>query len=219
MNSRDKTDRAALSLAVQASVASDRVFRSLLRSARAAGLPPVAAIRCASRAAAAATGVDVLAELGLVATAPADLHFGARPTVAPLPHRKGAGMASSPEYGIPAFVEAWKGGHLPVPHTVCRTSELYRAYLLWCQGLDVDPINVRNFLRKIERAYQGAARAFVKVDGRNARLLITAGYRRKVCPNKFAESAASEATRFRAVLLEWRSQMEARATAHTGELG
>lgn len=205
MSADGKTDPAALTRAVLAAEASGRVFRSLLRSARAAGLPQEMAIQCASRGAAASTGVDVLAELGLVAAGPAGFGFGLQPVAAPC-QPQAARISNAPprrDYGVPAFVTDWEGNRLPVPHTVCRTSELYRAYLRWCSVSDTDPINVRNFLGVIERHDPSVERTFVSVDGRSARVLIPGRHRRKVPVDRWVPYAAAEATRFRVALLTW----------------
>lgn len=201
------TDPAALARAVLAAEASGRVFRSLLRSARAAGLPPELAIQCASRGAASSTGVDVLAELGMAVSRPAGFGFGPQPDAAPpqpdaAPRQAKAG-ARIRENGIPAFLTAWKGNHLPVPHTVCRTSELYRAYLRWCRVSDIDPINVRNFLSMIERHDPSVERTFLNVGGRSARVLVPGRHRRNVPVDRWVPYAAAETTRFTAALLVW----------------
>lgn len=202
MSANDKIDQAALTQAVLAAEASSRVFRALLRSARAAGLPPEMARQCASRGAAASTGVDVLAVLGL---SDVGLGFGSSQMVeAPRQPKAGVRIPNA-QYEIPAFVAAWKGNHLAVPHTVCRTSELYRAYLLWCRGMDIDPIHIRNFLGNIEQADPNVSRSSMKVDGRTARLLVPGGLRRKIPMDMWAGHAAAEATRFSAALLTWES--------------
>lgn len=194
------TDPAALARAVLAAEASGRVFRSLLRSARAAGLPPELAIQCASRGAAASTGVDVLSELGIAVSKPAGFGFGPQPDAAPRQSKAGARIR---ENGIPAFLTDWKGNHLPVPHAVCRTSELYRAYLLWCRVSDVDPINVRNFLSMIERHDPSVERTFLTVGGRSARVLVPGRHRRKVPVDGWVPYAAAETTSFGLALREW----------------
>ncbi|MBN8771002.1 MAG: hypothetical protein J0I46_05500 [Thiobacillus sp.] len=204
MSAGDKTDPAAMTRGVQVA---GRAFSSLLRVANAAGLPRDVAIQCASRGAAAITGVDLLAVLGIAETRPAGLGLGSDLDTTPRQPKTGGRIsnAQSREYGIPAFVAAWKENRLPVPHTVCRTSELYRAYLLWCQGTDTDPISIRNFLRKIEQGDPEVSRASMKVDGRTARLLVPGGYRRKIPMDMWTAHAAVEATRFRTSLLTWES--------------
>lgn len=168
-----------------ASEAADLIFRALLRSARAAGLSHDKALSCASRAAASSTGVDVLAELGMANRA---IGLAVQPT--------GGG-------GLPVFINEWKAGRLPVPYSVCRSGELYRAYLIWCQTSGQDPLPITKFAGRVEQAMPGIVRAFSKVDGRNARLLIPAGQRLKYGDGKWMTHAGLEATQFRRALLAW----------------
>jgi hypothetical protein len=198
----DKTDQAELKRAALAAEAAGRVFRSLLRSARAAGLSQEMAVQCANRGAGASTGVDVLAALGIAASQPAGFAFG--PDAAPGQAKAGSISNARPlEHGIPAFITDWKGNHLPVPHGVCRTSDLFRSYQRWCHVSDVDPISVRNFLTAVEKIDPSVERSYVTIDGRTSRVLIPGRHRRKVPVDGWTPLAAAEATRFRATLLTW----------------
>lgn len=103
-----------LSHGADLAVAADRTFRGFLRSARSAGLRLPLALKVANRQTIARTGMDMLAELGVVPEdAPADA------------------LPFDP-YGVTEFVRQWLAGTLPVPATHCRSTDLYAAYGRWC---------------------------------------------------------------------------------------
>lgn len=103
-----------LSHGADLAVAADRTFRGFLRSARSAGLRLPVALKVANRQTIARTGMDMLAELGVVPEdAPAD-------------------AAPYDPYGVDEFVRQWLAGALPVPATHCRSADLYTAYGRWC---------------------------------------------------------------------------------------
>ncbi|WP_157659197.1 BRO-N domain-containing protein [Thauera butanivorans] len=97
-------------------VSADRIFRSILRSSRSAGLPLPRALRRANEVARHRTGIDMLDELD----AP-DLATANTPALLdPL--------------GVHAFCDAWLAGTLPLPVVPCRSTDLYAAYCHWRAG-------------------------------------------------------------------------------------
>ncbi|THF61539.1 hypothetical protein E6C76_20125 [Pseudothauera nasutitermitis] len=94
-------------------VSADRIFRSILRSSRSAGLPLPRALRRANEVARHRTGIDMLEELD----AP-DLATANTP-------------ALLDPFGVHAFCGAWLSGALPLPAVPCRSADLYAAYSHW----------------------------------------------------------------------------------------
>ncbi|HRQ66556.1 MAG TPA: Rha family transcriptional regulator [Xanthomonadaceae bacterium] len=95
-------------------VSADRIFRSLLRAGRSAGVALPVALRRANQVARERTGIDLFSELDL-----------------PEPDGHDCADVVDP-FGAHAFCDAWLGGELPVPAIPCRSEDLYRAYLHWC---------------------------------------------------------------------------------------
>ncbi len=94
-------------------VSADRIFRSILRSSRSAGLPLPRALRRANEVARHRTGIDMLDELD----AP-DLATANTPALLdPL--------------GVHAFCDAWLAGAIPLPVVPCRSVDLHAAYCHW----------------------------------------------------------------------------------------
>lgn len=91
-------------------VSADRIFRSIIRSSRSAGLPLPRAIRCAAEVAMRRTGIDLLSELG-------DVEIAAEEVAVLDPH------------GAHAFCDAWLAGAFPLPVVPCRSEDLYSAYV------------------------------------------------------------------------------------------
>lgn len=102
-------------------VSADRIFRSILRSSRGAGLPLPRALARANEVARQRTGIDILTELD----AP-DLVTAVPPSMLdPL--------------GVQAFCDAWLAGDLPLPVVPCRSTDLYAAYCHWRMKHNAEP--------------------------------------------------------------------------------
>ena len=93
-------------------VSADRIFRSILRSSRSAGISLPRALRRANEVAQVRTGIDLLSEL--------DANDRAQDTPAVLDPN-----------GAHAFCDAWLAGSLPLPVIPCRSEDLYAAYAYW----------------------------------------------------------------------------------------
>lgn len=102
-------------------VAADRVFRSVLRSARTAGMPLPAAVRQASAVTQAQTGMCMLTVL--------DAHEHLRGL-----EEREAAQASEPRHlGAQTFWEDWSRGHVDgLPYQTCLAVQAYQAYTHWC---------------------------------------------------------------------------------------
>ena len=102
-------------------VAADRVFRSVLRSARTAGMPLPAAVRQASAVTQAQTGMCMLTVL--------DAHEHLRGL-----EEREAAQASEPRHlGAQTFWEDWSRGHVDgLPYQTCLAVQAHQAYTHWC---------------------------------------------------------------------------------------
>lgn len=102
-------------------VAADRVFRSVLRSARTAGVPLPAAVRRASAVTQERTGLCMLDVL--------DAHNHVRELEA-----QAAADQPAPRHpGVQAFWEDWSGGVIEgLPYQTCLAAQAYQAYTHWC---------------------------------------------------------------------------------------
>lgn len=102
-------------------VAADRVFRSVLRSARTAGVPLPAAVRRASAVTQERTGLCMLDVL--------DAHDHVRELEA-----QAAADQPAPRHpGVQAFWEDWSGGLIEgLPYQTCLAAQAYQAYTHWC---------------------------------------------------------------------------------------
>lgn len=102
-------------------VAADRVFRSVLRSARTAGIPLPAAVRQASAVTQQRTGLCMLDVL--------DAHDHLRELDA-----REAAAADAPRHpGAHTFWEDWSGGLIDgLPYQTCLAAQAYQAYTHWC---------------------------------------------------------------------------------------
>ena len=102
-------------------VTADRVFRSVLRSARTAGVSLPAAVRRASAVTQAQTGMCMLDVL--------DAHEHVRE----LEEREVAQASAIRHMGAQTFWEDWSGGHIDdLPYQTCLTAQAYQAYTHWC---------------------------------------------------------------------------------------
>ena len=99
-------------------VAADRVFRSVLRSSRTAGVPLPTAVRQASAVTQAHTGMDMMALL--------DVHEHVR--------QMEEEQAKAPRHtGALNFWEEWSAGQLDgLPYQTCLAAQAYQAYTHWC---------------------------------------------------------------------------------------
>lgn len=102
-------------------VAADRVFRSVLRSARTAGVPLPAAVRRASVVTQERTGLCMLDVL--------DAHDHVRELEA-----QAAADQPAPRHpGVQTFWEDWSGGLIEgLPYQTCLAAQAYQAYTHWC---------------------------------------------------------------------------------------
>lgn len=102
-------------------VAADRVFRSVLRSARTAGVPLPAAVRRASAVTQERTGLCMLDVL--------DAHDHVRELEA-----QAAADQRAPRHpGVQTFWEDWSGGLIEgLPYQTCLAAQAYQAYTHWC---------------------------------------------------------------------------------------
>lgn len=183
--------------------AADAIFRALARSGQTAGLNKELAIKHANRAAAASTGVDVLAELGIGTS-------GAR----------AATRSRVRADGVPEFTAAWRGGKLPVPFTVCRTSELYGCYRKWCIEHGVhDHVLQTHFLGCVVAADPSLERRSVTVDGKTTRLIFPSAVRRQAADGEWTSIAQREATKFHAAWMEWQGHEGRRHPSTVGGRG
>jgi hypothetical protein len=124
-------------------VSADRIFRSMLRTARSAGLPLRTALRQANEVSRQYTGVDLLEQIE-----GQDL---VRPS------------SPAPDTSAHRFAAAWLAGELPVPAIPCRSTDLYQAYLLWYSTIldrDGAPYGRAQFIHTIGR----------RPDARHARM-------------------------------------------------
>lgn len=136
-----------LSHAADVTVAADRMFRSLVRTARTAGMPTGAAIRRANALTRERTGVDLLAELE-----------HEPPPDKPAEPAERDGWTPAQRDAL-AFAEDWVGQRLgapgaPLPVAPSQSSHVYRAYVLWCMQTGRMPLAVTSFIRAL-RARRG----------------------------------------------------------------
>ena len=135
-------------------VGADRVFRAAVRAGRSAGMTTAAAIRRAQHITLDRTGIDMLDELNI--PAPAD--------PPPPPDRDEI-------IGARRFCDEWVSGRIPLPYTVCRRSDLYRAYIAWCQQpsdeeAPITPVSHAKFNHQIcQHAHCVAAHGNVMING------------------------------------------------------
>ena len=102
-------------------VAADRVFRSVLRSARTAGVPLPAAVRRASAVTQERTGLCMLDVL--------DAHDHVRELEA----QAAADQPAPRHSGAQTFWEDWSGGLIEgLPYQTCLAAQAYQAYTHWC---------------------------------------------------------------------------------------
>lgn len=119
----------------------DRIFRSMQRAGRAAGLSTAQAIRRANGQALAYTGINMLAELDI-------------------PEPQDPPPLLSPRRAHEIFVEEWMAGRLrlapgqaPLPFCPCSGSQIYAAYLAWwmCSERPGWPTSVGAFVNYLGR--------------------------------------------------------------------
>lgn len=108
-------------------VAADRVFRSVLRSARSSGLPLHLALRQANTVTQAQTGMDMLAMLN------------AQDHLQDLEQREVARLKAPPTQqsgghpGVARFWQEWSAGEIEgLPYQTCIAAQAYQAYVHWC---------------------------------------------------------------------------------------
>jgi prophage antirepressor-like protein len=169
-------------------VAADRIFRAGMRSGRVAGLRLSTALARANRMAVAHTGVDILAAMEVDSA-------------------QVAADEPAEDYGIGDFLEAWRGGDLPVPYTLARSSEFYRAYLCWCADNDTAPALISRFFVICHRAAPWLDKRHVSERRNDAvvrvRAVIPQGVRAGVAEGEWLNHASRELTRFASALAEW----------------
>jgi len=148
-------------------VAADRTFRAMLRSARSTGMRFPQALRRANHLTLVKTGVDMLAELEVI---PQDEAPEAPPqseTIADM-------------YGVHAFIRQWMGGELPIPVMVCKSADLYAAYVHWVNIGNAPHLASQSvFPRMMQQLNREFARVFMEIyvdgAGRTARLVVPPG--------------------------------------------
>ena len=100
-------------------VAADRVFRSVLRSARTAGVPLPAAVRRASAVTQERTGLDMIDVLNVHQHL---RELDAREATGPTPRHAGAAR----------FWQEWSAGQIEgLPYQSCLAAQAYQAYTHW----------------------------------------------------------------------------------------
>ena len=171
-------------------VSADRIFRSMLRSGRSAGLGLPRALRRANEIALQKTGVNMLADL------------------------EAEDLLSEPEEGpindngVTAFMLAWSEGRLPVPYTICRSSDLFAAYVAWCSENDYTPTRSAQFAGRSCNAVPRLERfiSAIEVEGQQAstRLVAPPGSR-NFTDGLVARGMGVECARFAAALNQWRT--------------
>lgn len=125
-----------------AMVAADRIFRSVMRTSRMAGVRQPRALVLAREASLRHTGFDLLAEI-----LPEDL-----PLEPALPEKGDAVRAEIPQTSDERFLSAWRNGETPYPVCPCRSVHLYEAYLQWCSVNDAAlPRESNRFLHQVGR--------------------------------------------------------------------
>jgi phage regulator Rha-like protein len=171
-------------------VSADRTFRAIMRSSRAVGLRLPRAIERANFVTRQQTGIDMLATIGLPS---ADL---------------GAGDDEAGDFGVSDFGAAWLAGNLPLPATICRSSDLYAAYLRWRGNADVCPIN--RFSRLLLDASPILSKRHVTAifGGRDVRMrcFIAGDPLRDLPPGSIGKLAATEIERFSVALADWQPE-------------
>jgi phage regulator Rha-like protein len=129
-----------------------RTFQAMLRAARAAGLPMAKALREANSASLKHTGVDMLAELhaeDLPEQREAEKHLPKPP---------------ADVFGVHAFAQAWESGALPVPYVVCRSSDLYDAYVIWHRDQPRGYLGTtQSFFRRLQDCLPRAAKTMARI--------------------------------------------------------
>lgn len=181
--------------------ASSMIFCALVRAARLAGYPLPKAMRCANQVAVKSTGFDLLGALNETG------------------REQPAGAAEKQDPGsLHEFLSEWRAGGLHLPYTVCRTADLYQAYLGWASVQKISPVGIRYFPRQVLDFMPELARGVLKVEGRNARVFFQRDFRNAHMDGNWGEVAAYEATRFKAALLvgEKHHQFSARRSKKGG---
>lgn len=170
-------------------VSADRIFRAMLRSGRSAGLRTTQALRRANQVALEKTGVDMLADLesrDLLAEAEAQ------------PVR---------DNGVAAFAADWKDGRLPVPYTVCRSMDLFSAYVAWCAETDTPPARITQFSTRLLCALPVLDKFISGVDAgdrlASTRLVAPPGMRNPGA-RTMAQHLGTECARFANALADWK---------------
>lgn len=170
-------------------VSADRIFRAMLRSGRSAGLRTTQALRRANQVALEKTGVDMLADLES-----SDLL--AEPAAQPVR-----------DNGVSAFAADWKDGRLPVPYTVCRSMDLYTAYVTWCGETDTAPARITQFSSRLLMALPGLDKFISAVDVgdrlASTRLVAPPGTRNPA-GGTMAHHFGTECARFADALADWK---------------
>lgn len=171
-------------------VSADRIFRSMLRSGRSAGLGLPRALRRANEIALQKTGVNMLADLEAE-------ELLSLPEEAPVN-----------DNGVTAFMLAWSEGRLPVPYTICRSSDLFAAYVAWCSENDYTPTRSAQFAGRSCNAVPRLERfiSAIEVEGQPAstRLVAPPGSR-NFTDGLVARGMGVECARFASALDQWRT--------------
>lgn len=182
-----------LSHGADLAVAADRTFRGFLRSARSAGLRLPQALHVANRQTIARTGMDMLAELGVV------------------PEDEPAPPVAVDLFAIGPFLRDWLEGRLPLPATICASTDLYSAYLHWRKKVSPGETAAINlFGGVLRRAYPAVRKTKLRfrVGGNTglANAVVVQGAYDAVPPESRSTYAGIEIGRFAQALKDWPAQ-------------
>jgi phage regulator Rha-like protein len=174
-----------LSHGADLAVAADRTFRSFLRSARSSGLRLPDALRRANAQTVTRTGMDMLGALGVT-----------------LPE---ADDYAPDNHGVAEFGAVWLAGGLPLPATVCRSSDLYAAYMKWRRPSSAVAIN--QFFGQLLRAHPQLDKCMLHAKGGereyNLRAVVVGDVMGLVEPGTVGRYIATETDRFSVALADW----------------
>lgn len=174
-------------------VSADRTFRAVLRSSRAAGLRLPAALQRANAITIRDTGIDMLETIGVD------------------PAEEAPARQAEDDGGALAFADAWLAGELPLPATICRSSDLYAAYQHWRNVVGcvtVCPINRFPHWVTSSRPEVTKRHLTVQVGNRRvtARGYVVGNILQTALPNTQAIVTATEMSRFAVALAEWQAE-------------
>lgn len=175
----------SLSHGADLAVAADRTFRSFLRSARSSGLRLPDALRRANAQTVTRTGMDMLGALWVT-----------------LPE---ADDDSPDDHGVAEFGAVWLAGGLPLPATICRSADLYAAYVKWRRPGVVVAIN--QFFGRLLQAHPHLSKCMLHAKGSereyNLRGVVVGDALGAVEPGGVGRHIATETDRFSVALADW----------------